>query len=113
MINKAIKRMTDEMMALNHPFVTFIEEHVTSICTNERVASKLLNEGKTLKEFSVKQEAEMKAIAQKRGSGAQSAGLSDKEFYAKAEEYFGITDEDKNSKVIAKPSSVIDISQFL
>jgi len=113
MINKAIAKITDEMMKLNHPFVNFIEEHLTSICTNEKVAEKLLNENRTLKEFLEKQESDMKKIAQKSGTGHQSAGMSDTDFYARAEEYYGITEEDKQTKRTAVKSNVIDMSDFL
>lgn len=113
MIDKAIARITDEMMKVNHPFAVFIEEYLTSICTNDRIAEKLLNPQKSLKGFVDKTVAEMRKVAQQGGSGAQSAGLPDVEFHRRAEEYYGITDEDKAGRKKIIKSDVIDITQFL
>ena len=49
MINKAIEKLTKEMMKLNNPFAQAIEEHLTEICTSDAVADKILQEGKSLK----------------------------------------------------------------
>ena len=48
MINKAIEKLTKEMMKLNDPFAQAIEEHLTEICTSDTVAAKILQEGKSL-----------------------------------------------------------------
>lgn len=113
MIDKAIAKITDEMMKINHPFAVFIEEYLTSICTNDRVAEKLLNPQKSLKEFVDKTIDEMRKVAQRGGSGAQIAGAPDEEFYRRAETYYGITEEDKAAKKKAIKADVIDITQFL
>ena len=42
MINKAIEKLTKEMMKLNNPFAQAIEEHLTEICTSDAVADKIL-----------------------------------------------------------------------
>ena len=49
MIDKAIEKLTKEMMKLNNPFAQAIEEHLTEICTSDAVAEKILQEGKSLK----------------------------------------------------------------
>ena len=45
MIDKAIEKLTKEMMKLNNPFAQAIEEHLTEICTSDAVADKILQEG--------------------------------------------------------------------
>lgn len=108
MIDKAIARITDEMMKENDPLITMIEEHLTEICTTEVVAEKLLREGKTLNGASKVIWAE--ASKRKQGNGAH---IPDAECYEMAEEYFGITEEDKAGRLRAVKSDVIDITQFL
>lgn len=49
MINKAIEKLTKEMMKMNDPFSQAIEEYLTGICTSDTVAAKILQEGKSLK----------------------------------------------------------------
>ena len=41
MIDKAIEKLTKEMMKLNDPFAQAIEEHLTEICTSDAVAEKI------------------------------------------------------------------------
>lgn len=113
MIDKAIAKITDEMMQINHPFAVFIEEYLTNICSNDRIAEKLLDPNKSLKGFVDKTISEMRKVAQQGGSGAQSAGASDEEFYQRAEAYYGITEEDKSSRQKAAKPDVIDITKFL
>lgn len=48
MINKAIAKITDEMMKINDPVAQGIEEYLTGICTSISVAEKLLDPQKTL-----------------------------------------------------------------
>lgn len=108
MIDKAIARITDEMMKANDPLITMLEEHLTEICTTEAVAEKLLREDKTLRGASKVVWAE--ASKRKQGNGAH---IPDSECCEMAEEYFGITEEDKaGRRKVAKPD-VIDITQFL
>lgn len=109
MIDKAIARITDEMMKENDPLITMLEEHLTSICTTEAVAGKLLQEDKTLKGASqiIWDEARKRRV----GNGAH---IPDAECCRMAEEYYGITEEDKagGRRPSTKPD-VIDITQFL
>jgi len=111
MINKAIAKITEEMMQINHPFAVMVEEHLTKICDNNGVAQLLLNPQKSLKEFCKQQEEDMRKKAEKLGTGAQCAGLSDMEFLQRAEEYYGIKiDSDGN---VHTKLNLIDISSFL
>ncbi len=90
MINQAIAKITDEMMKKNDPLITMIEEHLTNICTNEAVASKLLIGGKNLDGCSKKIWQE--AGKRKKGNGAH---IPDSECFEMAEKYFEITEKDK------------------
>lgn len=50
-IDLAIEKLTDEMMKLvekKDPFAVPLEEHLTSICTNDIVAAKILRTDKSL-----------------------------------------------------------------
>lgn len=84
-INKAIEKLTKEMMKLNNPFAQAIEEHLTEICTSDVVAEKILNDGKSLKGAcdSIRDAAKKNAVG---GVGA----VSDEDAYRMAEEYYGI-----------------------
>lgn len=114
MINKAIAKITNEMMQENDPLVQMIEEHLTKICTNEDIATKLLIEGKTLKEVKDKLYAKAKIKAEKNRNGnAGGAHISDEECFAFAEDYYGITEEDKQETKKPVKADVIDITQFL
>ena len=48
MVNKAIAKITDEMMKMDDPLAQMIEEHLTKMCTTQSIAEKLLDPGKTL-----------------------------------------------------------------
>ena len=115
LIDQAIARITDQAMELDNTFTTFIEEHLTEICTNDKVAEKLLNTEKSLEEFLNIQESEMKEQARKKGTGHQCAGLSDAEFYRRAENYFEITEEDKSSITIhqKQDKKIVNIMDLL
>lgn len=113
MIDKAIAKITDEMMKNSHPFSIFIEEYLTGICTNDKVAEKLLNPEKSLDKFVSKVILDMREIAQKNKTGnSGTAGAPDEEFYRMAEEYYGITQEDKSGIRKAPAEDVIDITKF-
>lgn len=90
MINKAIAKITDEMMQLDDPFATFIEEYLTSICTTEAVAEKLLDPKKSLKEFTRNVTAEFKAKAAEKKQAEVAIGAPDEYFYERVREYFEI-----------------------
>ena len=112
MINEAIAKITDEMMKLNDPLAQMIEEYLTGICINDKVAGKLLQENKNLAEL--KNQLWREAGNRKRGNGAY---IPNSEIYEMAEAYFGITEDDKNGSqrktAPGKATPVIDISKFL
>lgn len=91
MINKAIEKLTKEMMKMNDPFSQAIEEHLTGICTSDTVAAKILQEGKSLKGAcdSIREVAKKNAVG---GVGV----VSDEDAYRMAEEYFGINRAEKH-----------------
>lgn len=104
MIDKAIAKITDEMMKINSEFATFIEEYLTSICTSDEVAEKILNPEKTLTEFVKNITDEFREKARKGGTGLQSAGAKDQYFYDRANEYFGI-----NAAASSKKIDIMDL----
>lgn len=91
MIDKAIAKITEECKKSQHliPF----EEYLTTICTNERVATKILREGKSLQGAFDK----MRGIAQKRKTG-NFAFIPPEEGFQIIRDYYGITDEDLQAK---------------
>ena len=91
MINKAIEKLTKEMMKLNDSFAQAIEEHLTEICTSDAVAEKILQEGKSLKGAcdSIREVAKKNAVG---GVGA----VSDENAYRMAEEYYEINRAEKH-----------------
>ena len=106
MIDKAIAHITDQMMQLNQPLVQLIEEHLSEICTTTAVAEKLLNEEKTLKELNDKVWSE----ARKRKQG-NAAYIPESEIFTMSEEYYGITEADKN--IHHKTGNVINILDLM
>ena len=113
MIDKAIAKITDEMMKANNNFAQFIEEYLTSICTTDAVAAKLLDPKKSLKEFTDDVIKKQEEAARKQGTGLQCVGAPDSYFLELAEQYYGITEEDKASVVAVPAEDIIDISDFL
>ena len=87
MINKAIEKLTKEMMKLNNPFAQAIEE----ICTSDAVAEKILQEGKSLKGAC----DSIRDVAKKNAVGGVGA-VSDEDAYRMAEEYYGISRVEKH-----------------
>lgn len=109
LINSAIAKITEEALALKDPFAQMIEEHLTSICTTEEVATKLLSKDKLLKTFCEEMWKEAKSRSTKCAAGS-GAYISDKECFEKAEAYYEITEEDKRTK---NTTNVIDITELL
>ncbi len=107
--DEAIAKITTEAMEINDAFSIFIEEHLTSICTTDKVADKLLAEDKQLEDFCSKCESEARERARKQGGGFQINGLPDQEYKDMVETYYGITAEDKNRTA----GNVIDIMDLL
>lgn len=87
MIDKAIAKITEEMMKTDDPAIRAIEEHLTERCTNTAVAEKLLDPEKTLKGAldAMRAEAKKRAVD---GVGV----ISDEEGFRIVEEYFGISE---------------------
>lgn len=112
-IDEAIAKITAEAMEMGNPYATFIEEHLTEICTNDRVAEKLLAKDKSLKEHIEDVINQMREKAKKNKKGnVGCAGISDSDAYQKAEEYYGIQQKDKK-RTTALAAGVIDLSDFL
>lgn len=88
MINKAIAKITDEMLEINNTFAIRIEEHLTALCTNENVAAKLLDDSKSLKKCisvifdRVRSQTKERAVA-----------IDDEIVFKMAEEYYEIDTE--------------------
>ncbi|WP_338547408.1 hypothetical protein V1225_01725 [Emergencia sp. JLR.KK010] len=105
----AIAKITAEAMEINNNFAIFIEEHLTSICTTDKVADKLLSRDKTLEDFCKKCESKARERARKQGSGFQINGLPDQEYKDMVEAYYSITPDDKSRTT----GNVIDITDLL
>lgn len=108
MIDKAIAKITEEMMEINEDLAKMLEEHLTGICTTNAVAEKLLDDNKSLKELNEKIWKE----AQKRRKG-KGLYWPDDEICELAEEYYGITEEDKSSMGGMSTDDIIDITNLL
>ena len=108
MIDKAIARVTEQMMKIDTPHAVAVEEHLTSICTTEAVALKLLDDKKSLQGFL----DELLKEARKRAKG-NVAYIAPDEVYQMAEDYYGITEEDKSSMAGVSTDDIIDITAFL
>lgn len=91
--NRAIARITDECKGNEHliPF----EEYLTSICTTDDVADKILNNDKSLKGCFEK----MKNIARSRAKNG-CAYIPPEEGFRIIREYYGIEDSKKTSPAI-------------
>jgi len=104
MTDRAIARMTQECQKAEHliPF----EEYLTSICTNDYVAGKILQEDKTL----AKCFEGMKEIA--RGRAVKGcAYIPPEEGYKIIRDYYGISTEAQQEQSSHK--NVIDITDLL
>lgn len=102
-IGKAIKKITEEMMEnQNNTAIRVIEEHLTSICTTNEVAEKILNEEKTLRGAleAIRNEAQKEKVG-------NCACIDDKRGFEIVEKYFGIEEEDK------KFNKIIDIIDLI
>lgn len=102
-IGKAIKKITEEMMEnQNNTAIRVIEEHLTSICTTNEVAEKILNEEKTLRGAleAIRNEAQKEKVG-------NYACIDDKRGFEIVEKYFEIEEEDK------KFNKIIDIIDLI
>ena len=86
----------------NNTAIRAIEEHLTSICTTNEVAEKILNEEKTLRGAleAIKNEAQKEKIG-------NCAFIDDKRGFEIVEKYFGIDEENK------KTNKIIDIIDLI
>lgn len=94
-IDEAIAKITREMMADNNPSIQRIEEYLTSKCTTDEVADKLLGEDKNLNDClkTIKNKAHKMAI-----SGM--AMVEDSEVFSWVDEYYGIPASNPDQEVI-------------
>ena len=105
--DQAIERMTKECQGKGY-LVPF-EEYLTSICTTDAVADKILQDGKNLQGAFSK----MQGIARKRQSGG-CACIPPEEGFGIIREYYGITEVDIMPAPAKHASAdVIDIMDFL
>lgn len=104
MINKAIAKITEECQGKDYliPF----EEYLTSICTTDKIAEKILDKKKTLQGAFDK----MKETAEKRMVKKGNVGIGcipPEEGFKIIREYFGIDLKEKAE------ANIIDITEFL
>lgn len=85
MKDKAIAKITEEAMKIDDPMAFAIEEHLTSLCTSDKVAELLLAEDKTLKQVYDKIWAE----ARKRKKG-NCAYIPPEEVFEMVDKYYGL-----------------------
>ena len=86
MIDKAIARITEEMMKIDDPLAVMIEENLTAACTNDFVANRLLSPDKTLKEIC----DQIYDKAKKKANGKSGLYWPDEDVITMAKEYYGI-----------------------
>lgn len=100
--DQAIAKITEECEGKDYliPF----EEYLTSICTVDNIAEKILAEDKTLTGCCSK----MQSIAKKRAVNG-FAFIPQEEGYAVIRDYYGITEADKSRT----GAGVIDIIDYL
>lgn len=101
----AIAHITKQMMEKQEPYIIAIEEYLTNIC-NDKIAEKLMAEGKTLIGAFEFMRDKAKEIAE---NGC--ACLTDEEGFRIVEEYYGISEDDKEGK--RNNTTVIDIMEFM
>ena len=94
MIDKAIKKITEEMMKIDSPLAQGIEEHLTGLCKSNDVAEKLLDETKSLKTLCDNITAEARS-RQKNGV----AYIQPEEVLQMADDYYGIGSAPKKDHI--------------
>lgn len=110
LIDNAIAHITEQMMKDERPAIRVIEEHLTSICTTEAIARKLLAEDKTLD--GAYRSIEDEARKQPRSNGGVC--IDPYTGFAIVETYYGITEDDKSDKPLAsKERKVVDIMDLI
>lgn len=106
MIDKAIARITEQAMKLNHGLATVIEEYLTDRCTTNEVAEKLLDENKTVSEIYNKIKNHARDLAKDR-----FAMMKDDELYGMIDEYYGLDHASASHKASA-PAPKVDVFDF-
>lgn len=101
-INEAIARITQESYGKDHLIV--FEEYLTSICTTDDIAEKILNQDKSLQGCYTYMR---KKALKKQVDGA--GFFSPEDGFAIIRDYYGITDREKDKG----GSDVIDIMDLL
>ena len=104
MINKAIAKITEECQGKDYliPF----EEYLTSICTTDKIAEKILDKKKTLQgAFDKMKETAEKHMVKKGNVGIGC--IPPEEGFEIIREYFGIDLKEKAE------ANIIDITEFL
>ena len=106
-INNAREKITKESQTIGSPLANFIEEHINQLCTNEAVAEKV--EAKSLRDLIKKIEDMAREQARAKGTGAQSAHISDADVIEMADEFYEI------GAAAARPKNtdVIDVFDFI
>lgn len=100
--DKAVAKITEEMMAMGTKNAVKIEEYLTERCKSDEVATKLLAENKSLKDC-VKF-CKNKARPQAENNAAM---VTHEEVFEWVDEYYGITG------IEAESTEVIDIMSLL
>jgi hypothetical protein len=116
MIDQAVAHITAQALKEGSNFAIFIEEHLTSICTNDIVAGKLLNPEKSLVTFCKDVQSKARAEANKGRGNVRIVGAPDQVYHEQVEEYYGITDMDKSKDVksVKGPATnVVNVLDFI
>ena len=105
MKDKAIARITEQAMKMDHPLATVIEEYLTDRCTTNEVAEKLLDESKTVKEIfdGIEEKARKEA---KNGFGM----MKDEDLYGMIDDYYGLDHQAVSSG--SAPAPKVDVFDF-
>lgn len=94
--DKAIARITEEMMKIDDPLAVMIEKNLTAACTNDFVANRLLNPDKSLKEIC----DQIYDKAKKQANGKSRLYWPDEDVITTAKEYYGINNVSAYSEKI-------------
>ena len=104
MVDKAIKKITEEAMTINDPMAFAIEEYLTAKCTNTQVAMKLLAEDKSL----AKIYNSIWSEARKRRKG-NVAFIPPEEVYEMVDKYYGLGSGTQAPKQPKERANVLDL----
>lgn len=105
-IDEAIAKITGECE--HKEYLIPFEEYLSTVCTNDLVAEKILKEDRTLDGCF----EEMKAIAKRRQKNG-CAYIPPEEGFEIIEKYYGITGDDKQAGYVNFNNNVIDITDLM